>query len=71
MHFLPDVYVTCEICKGERFNEATLRVQYKGKNIADTLDMSVSAGLEHFSVHTQIARAGSPACGGSPARAAS
>jgi excinuclease ABC subunit A len=56
MHFLPDVYVTCEECGGRRFNEATLRVQYKGKSIADTLDMSVREGLSHFSVHTQIMR---------------
>lgn len=56
MHFLPDVYVTCEICGGRRFNEATLRVSYKGKNIADTLDLSVREGLEHFNVHPQIVR---------------
>jgi excinuclease ABC subunit A len=56
MHFLPDVYVTCEECKGRRFNDATLRVLYKGKSIADTLEMSVREGLEVFSVHTQIAR---------------
>jgi excinuclease ABC subunit A len=56
MHFLPDVYVTCEECRGRRFNDATLRVTYKGKSIADTLDMSVREGLEIFSVHTQIMR---------------
>ena len=56
MHFLPDVYVTCEECGGKRFNEATLRVHYKGKTIADTLAMSVREGLEHFAVHTQIVR---------------
>jgi excinuclease ABC subunit A len=56
MHFLPDVYVTCEECAGRRFNEATLRVLYKGKSIADTLEMSVREGLEHFSVHTNIKR---------------
>ncbi len=56
MHFLPDVYVTCEECRGRRFNDATLRVTYKGKSIADTLDMSVREGLDIFSVHTQIAR---------------
>jgi excinuclease ABC subunit A len=56
MHFLPDVYVTCEVCKGRRFNDATLRVAYKGKNIADTLDLSVREALEHFSVHTPIVR---------------
>ncbi len=56
MHFLPDVYVTCEECAGRRFNDATLRVTYKGKSIADTLEMSVREGLEVFSVHTQIMR---------------
>ncbi len=56
MHFLPDVYVTCEVCKGQRFNDATLRVRYKGKNIAETLELSVSEGLEHFAVHTGIKR---------------
>ncbi len=57
MHFLPDVYVTCEACGGRRFNEATLRVKYKDKSIADVLDMSVLEGLEHFAVHKEIARA--------------
>jgi excinuclease ABC subunit A len=42
MHFLADVYVTCEVCKGKRYNEATLRVQWKGKSIADVLETSVS-----------------------------
>ncbi|MBI4619815.1 MAG: excinuclease ABC subunit UvrA [Desulfobacterales bacterium] len=41
MHFLPDVYVTCEVCKGRRYNRETLEIQYKGKNIADILDMTV------------------------------
>jgi excinuclease ABC subunit A len=56
MHFLPDVYVTCEVCKGKRFNDTTLRVLYKDKSISDTLEMSVSEGLEHFSVHSAIVR---------------
>jgi excinuclease ABC subunit A len=56
MHFLPDVYVTCEECNGRRFNEATLRVLFKGKSIADTLDMSVREGLSHFAVHSGIVR---------------
>ncbi|RYZ08258.1 MAG: excinuclease ABC subunit UvrA [Myxococcales bacterium] len=56
MHFLPDVYVTCEECRGRRFNDATLRVVYKNKSIADTLEMSVLEGLDVFSVHTQIMR---------------
>jgi excinuclease ABC subunit A len=57
MHFLPDVYVTCEACRGRRFNEATLRVKYKEKTIADVLDMSVREALEHFAVHKEIMRA--------------
>ena len=56
MHFLADVYVTCEVCKGHRFNDATLRVRYKGLNIAETLELSVSEGLELFAVHPTIAR---------------
>ena len=56
MHFLADVYVTCETCKGRRFNEATLRVTYKDRNVADTLEMSVADALEHFSVHRNITR---------------
>ena len=48
MHFLPDVYVTCEVCKGKRFNEQTLEVKYKGKSISDVLAMSVEEALEVF-----------------------
>ncbi len=48
MHFLPDVYVTCEMCKGRRYNRETLEIQYKGKSIADVLDMSVEEALEFF-----------------------
>ncbi|HEY1956235.1 MAG TPA: excinuclease ABC subunit UvrA [Polyangiaceae bacterium] len=57
MHFLPDVYVTCEACGGRRFNEATLRVKYKDKSVADVLAMSVREAIEHFSVHREIMRA--------------
>ena len=56
MHFLADVYVPCEVCFGKRFNDATLRVQFKGKNIAEVLDMSVRESMEHFSVHKEIVR---------------
>ena len=48
MHFLPDVHVECEICHGRRFNEQTLQVEYKGRNISDVLDMSIVDALEFF-----------------------
>ncbi len=48
MHFLPDVYVDCEVCHGTRYNSETLKIKYKGKNIADVLDMRVSEALEFF-----------------------
>ena len=48
MHFLPDVYVPCEVCKGKRYNKETLEVKYKGKNISDVLNMTVEEGLEFF-----------------------
>ena len=48
MHFLPDVYVTCEICKGKRYNRETLEIAYKGKSIADVLDMTVQEALRFF-----------------------
>ncbi len=49
MHFLPDIYVPCEVCKGKRYNKETLEVKYKGKTIADVLDMTVEEALEFFS----------------------
>ena len=49
MHFLPDVFVPCEVCKGKRYNRETLEVRYKGKNIAEVLDMTAEEGLEFFS----------------------
>lgn len=48
MHFLPDVYVPCEVCKGSRYNRETLEVRYKGKNISDVLEMTVEDGVEFF-----------------------
>ena len=48
MHFLPDVYVPCEVCKGKRYNRETLEVKYKGKNISDVLEMTVEEALEFF-----------------------
>jgi excinuclease ABC subunit A len=54
MHFLPDVYVPCEVCKGRRYNRETLEVRYKGKSIADVLDLTVADALEFFSNQRRI-----------------
>lgn len=54
MHFLPDVYVTCDVCKGKRYNRETLEVRYKGKNIADILEMTVNQALAFFENITPI-----------------
>jgi excinuclease ABC subunit A len=56
MHFLPDVYVPCEVCKGKRYNRETLQVKFKGKNIADVLEMSVAEAADFFSAIPPIAR---------------
>jgi len=56
MHFLPDVYVTCQNCKGRRFNAETLQVTYKGKNIADVLDMRIDEALDFFANFPKIVR---------------
>ncbi|XOV87708.1 MAG: excinuclease ABC subunit UvrA [Pseudomonadota bacterium] len=54
MHFLSDVFVRCEECNGQRFNEATLEVKYQGKSIADVLEMTIAEAVEHFSEHPKI-----------------
>ncbi|MBQ2798560.1 MAG: excinuclease ABC subunit UvrA [Ruminiclostridium sp.] len=56
MHFLPDIYVPCEVCKGHRYNRETLEVKYKGKNIYDVLEMTVEDGLAFFENHEKIRR---------------
>ena len=56
MHFLPDVYVTCDVCKGKRYNRETLEVKYKGKSIYDVLDMTVEEGLEFFANIPSLSR---------------
>ncbi len=56
MHFLPDIYVPCEVCKGKRYNRETLEVKYKGKTIYDVLEMTVEEGLEFFRNMPKIAR---------------
>jgi excinuclease ABC subunit A len=48
MHFLPDVYVTCDVCKGKRYNRETLEIRYKGKSISEVLEMTVEDGLDFF-----------------------
>jgi excinuclease ABC subunit A len=56
MHFLPDVFVTCDVCKGMRYNAQTLEVRHKGKNIAEVLDMTVAEAREFFGAHTALSR---------------
>ena len=56
MHFLPDVYVPCEVCKGRRYNRETLEVKYRGRSIFDVLDMTVSEALDFFRHIPQIKR---------------
>jgi len=56
MHFLADVYVPCEVCRGKRFNDATLRVRFKEKNVAEVLELSVREAMDLFAVHREIIR---------------
>ena len=56
MHFLPDVYVPCEVCKGQRYNRDTLEIQFKGKSIADVLDMPIAEAVDFFANQPAIAR---------------
>ncbi|MCL1837076.1 MAG: excinuclease ABC subunit UvrA [Treponema sp.] len=56
MNFLPDVYITCDVCQGQRFNRETLDIRYKGKNIADVLDMTIEEAAIFFSAIPQISR---------------
>lgn len=56
MHFLPDIYIECEACKGKRFNRETLEITYKGKNIANVLNMTVTEAMKHFKVIPKIER---------------
>jgi excinuclease ABC subunit A len=55
MHFMPDIYVTCEVCKGKRYNSETLSVKFKGKSISDVLDMDVQEAMDYFSNIPSIA----------------
>jgi excinuclease ABC subunit A len=54
MHFMPDVFVLCDICGGKRYNQQTLEITYEGKNIADVLDMTITEALEFFQYHPQM-----------------
>ena len=54
MHFLPDVFVPCEVCKGRRYNRETLEVRFKGKNIADVLDLTVADGMDYFTNQPRV-----------------
>ena len=56
MHFLPDVFVPCEICHGKRYNDATLRVRYKGLNIAEILDLSIRQAADLFATRRKLSR---------------
>ena len=66
MHFLPDVYVPCDVCKGDRYNRETLEIRYKGKNIREVLDMTIEEALSFFEAIPQIARRLQTTCGCRP-----
>ena len=53
MHFLPDVYIPCDACKGTRYNRETLEIEFKNKNIADVLDMTVEEGCDFLKIYQQ------------------
>ena len=54
MHFLPDVYIPCNVCKGKRYNKETLEIKYKGKNISEVLEMTVSEAIQFFAAISLI-----------------
>ena len=56
MHFLPDVFVQCDVCKGKRYNRETLEIAYRGKNISDVLDMTVEEALAFFDSFSDVKR---------------
>ena len=60
MHFLPDVYVTCEVCKAKRYNRETLEIRYKGRNIAEVLEMTVREALALLRARSPCARSSRP-----------
>ena len=66
MHFLPDIYVPCDVCKGKRYNRETLEVKYKDKTISDVLDMTVEEACVFFANIPKIARKLQDAVGGRP-----
>ena len=51
MHFLPDVYIACDVCKGSRYNRETLEIKYKGKTISEVLDLTIEEALDFFKNH--------------------
>ncbi|MCM8818542.1 MAG: excinuclease ABC subunit UvrA, partial [Candidatus Omnitrophica bacterium] len=54
MHFLPDIYIPCDVCKGKRYNRETLEIKYKGKDISEILEMKIEEALEFFRVHPKL-----------------